>query len=373
MNDQLHRVKILFLVIAPLLGTIAAVWLSWNRYVFPFDMVLLFLGYLVTTIGVTIGFHRMLTHQGFSAPAWLRGFILILGSMALEGSPDTWAATHIKHHAHSDEEGDPHSPLDGFWHAHMGWLFSRANFPNVKTYAPHLLEDPVVRFVSRYHPLWIALTFIIPFVLGGWTGLVWGGFVRIFLGTHMTWSVNSVCHSFGKRDFATTDESRNEWIIGLFGFGEGWHNNHHAFPRSAFHGLRWWQFDLSGIVIRALEAVGLVWNVQRISPDVIAQERAKAQEKATILQGFQEQLLGAIRRADHDLRELLASRFSASSISAQLDDSVTTCEEAVRRLEEIRAAALRSSHMKKQRAIRYLSEVQRLVEQVKAMRQPIQG
>lgn len=276
MNECLHKARIIFLVTLPLLGTAVAFALLWQRYVFPSDIALLAVFYVLTALGITIGYHRMLTHDGFKAPAAVRAFFLILGCMAFEGAPDEWAAAHIKHHAHSDKEGDPHSPLEGFWHSHMGWLFALRNFPDVKMYAPHLREDPVVRFVSRNVLVWMGLSLLLPFLIGGWTGLVWGGLVRIFLVNHITWSVNSVCHTFGKRVFETHDESRNEWVVGLLGLGEGWHNNHHAFPRNAFHGMRWWQFDLSGYIIRALESIGLIWNVQRVRPEAMEARLSKS-------------------------------------------------------------------------------------------------
>ena len=165
----------------------------------------------------------------------------------------------------------------GFFHAHLGWIFTRSD-ADPRTYCRHLLRDRQVMFVSRTHLLWVVLALAIPsaigWLLGGWpgalTGLLWGGLVRQFLTHHITWSVNSVCHTFGRRAFATNDASRNEWIVGLLGFGEGWHNNHHAFPRSAFHGLHWWQFDLSGYVIRGLERLGLAHDVYRVTPEVLA-------------------------------------------------------------------------------------------------------
>jgi stearoyl-CoA desaturase (delta-9 desaturase) len=194
--------------------------------------------------------------------------------MALEGHPLEWAATHIKHHAHADRDGDPHSPVEGLFHAHLGWIFRKeAEDPNV--YCRHLINDPIIVFVSRTVVLWGVLGFAIPFVLGGWTGLLWGGFVRLFFVHHMTWSVNSICHTFGKRQFETNDRSRNEWAIGLLAFGEGWHNNHHAFPRSAFHGLRWWQFDFSGYLIRLFEVLGLARDVYRV-PAALQLQRAEA-------------------------------------------------------------------------------------------------
>jgi stearoyl-CoA desaturase (delta-9 desaturase) len=151
-----------------------------------------------------------------------------------------------------------------------------------ETYCRHLLKDPIVMFVSRTFLLWVALSLLIPFAIGGWSGLLWGGLVRIFLAHHVTWSVNSVCHTFGKREFETNDQSRNEWLIGLLAMGEGWHNNHHAFPRSAFHGLHWWQFDLSGYLIWTLERIGLVSDVYRVSPEQLARRSTRAVKKEAV-------------------------------------------------------------------------------------------
>jgi stearoyl-CoA desaturase (delta-9 desaturase) len=273
----LYKVAVLVAVIVPLIATIYAICSLWERAVNWLDLALLLSFYILTALGVTIGFHRMLTHRSFRPHPIVKFILLVLGSMALEGPALEWAATHVKHHAQSDREGDPHSPVEGFFHAHIGWMFkdSMAD-PNV--YCKNLVKDPTVVFVSRTFFLWTALSLLIPFALGGWTGLLWGGLVRIFLTHHVTWSVNSICHTFGKRDFETPDRSHNEWIIGLLALGEGWHNNHHAFPRSAFHGLHWWQFDLSGYVIRALERAGLVHDVYRIPADMLARRYNKAVE-----------------------------------------------------------------------------------------------
>jgi stearoyl-CoA desaturase (delta-9 desaturase) len=222
----------------------------------------------------------MLTHRSFQPHPVVKFIFLVLGSMAVEGPALEWAATHIKHHAHSDREGDPHSPVEGFWHAHMGWMFNRS-FADPNVYCRNLVKDPIVIFVSRTFIFWVILSLAIPFAIGGWTGLLWGGLVRIFITHHITWSVNSVCHTFGKREFDTRDQSRNEWIVGLLGLGEGWHNNHHAFPRSAFHGLHWWQFDLSGYVIWTLERVGLVRDVYRVTPAMRTRYANKKKEVET--------------------------------------------------------------------------------------------
>lgn len=258
-----NRYIVLVVVIVPFLATLLAIWLLWHRAVSWSDLILLGALYALVDLGVGVGFHRMLTHRSFQPHPVVKFLLLVLGSMSMEGSALQWAATHIKHHAHSDREGDPHSPVEGFMHAHIGWMLKRT-YDDPKIYCRNLLKDPIVVFVSRTFGVWVLLSLLIPFAIGGWTGLLWGGLVRLFLVHHVTWSVNSVCHSFGKREFETNDRSRNEWIVGMLAFGEGWHNNHHAFPRSAFHGLHWWQFDLSGYVIWTLEHLGLAHEVYRI-------------------------------------------------------------------------------------------------------------
>lgn len=268
-SHPVYKGTLVAVVVLPFLATIYALWLCWNKFVFLPDIVMLLGFYICVTFGVAVGFHRMLTHRSFNAHPVIKFLLLVFGSMALEGPAIEWAATHIKHHAQSDKEGDPHSPIEGFFHAHLGWLFrDRMADPNV--YAKHLQKDPIIRFVDRTFLLWVVLSLAIPFAIGGWQGLLWAGLVRIFIVHHVTWSVNSICHTFGMREFETTDQSRNEWIIGLLAFGEGWHNNHHAFPRSAFHGLHWWQVDFSAYLIRLLERVGLVKDVYRIPPELLA-------------------------------------------------------------------------------------------------------
>lgn len=266
-HPMVFKTAVLVVVIVPLLATLLAIYLLWERAVSWSDLVLLATMYTLIILGVTLGYHRMLAHRSFRCHPIIKCILLVLGSMSLQGYAIEWAATHVKHHALADREGDPHSPLEGFFHAHIGWIFGYGqNNPDPHLYCRHLLKDPLVIFISRTYPLWVVLGLAIPLVIGGWTGFLWGGLVRIFLVHHATFSVNSVCHTFGKREYPTKDQSRNEWIVGLLTFGEGWHNNHHAFPRSAFHGLHWWQFDLSGYIIRALERLGLAEDVYRIPP-----------------------------------------------------------------------------------------------------------
>jgi stearoyl-CoA desaturase (delta-9 desaturase) len=240
--------------------------------------------YLLAGFGITIGFHRMLTHRAFQTSKAMEYTLAVLGSLAIQGSVMDWVADHRKHHAHTDTEGDPHSPhvghghgLRGLWHAHTGWLFETQGQADWKRYARDLYEDPVMRRIGRAFP-WIALASLaVPAALGfavhGFTatgalrGLVWGGLVRIFFLHHVTWSINSICHFFGSRRFDIEDRSTNVGWLSVLSLGESWHHNHHAFPRSATHGLRWYEVDISGWVITVLERLGLVWSVVRITPE----------------------------------------------------------------------------------------------------------
>lgn len=366
MTERAQKLRVSLLVILPLLATAAAIVLLWNRAVFLSDIILMLAFYFITGLGVTIGYHRMLTHRSFQASSLTRAILLILGCMAFEGAPADWAATHIKHHAHSDEEDDPHSPTHGFWHAHFGWLFSTKNFPPPEQYAPHLLADPVVAFVQRWAALWMGLSLLLPFLIGGWTGLLWGGGVRIFLLTHMTWSVNSVCHCFGRRPFETTDQSHNQWVVGFFGFGEGWHNNHHAFPQSAFHGLRWWQFDLSGVLIRTMERLHLVWNVHRVSPETQAAHRHRTQGMQETLTQLRNQLITRIESAKAEFQSFVMRRLTPPVTEPELMECIDRCERVVRRLEEIQQNVSRATHLKRQKLSAYFREVQDLIHTMQA-------
>ena len=362
-REALHKLSITVLVTLPLCGLFAAMMFAWQKVFFPRDLALLLIIHTLASMGITVGYHRMLTHQGFTAPAWLRAILLICGAMAFEGSPAVWTATHIKHHAHSDEEGDPHSPLEGFWHAHLGWLFSRTNFPEVRTYAPHLLQDPVVVWVSRTTFLWMGLSLFIPYLLGGWTGFLWAGLVRVFCTTHITWSVNSVCHTFGQREFETTDASRNHWLIGLLAYGEGWHNNHHAFPRNAFHGMHWWQIDLSGLFIRFCERIGLIAQVQRVTPEAAQAQRLRALQTRTALQAMRQQLQQSAEAAQAEVERIFQSSIVTKG-DATLDEHFTEC---MKRIAEIRAAASSPLYLKRPRLEGYARTIQKLLEQARQM------
>jgi stearoyl-CoA desaturase (delta-9 desaturase) len=284
-----ERTANLFGVVVPFLGVLLAVVLLWNRAVDAADLGIFVVMYLLTAFGVTIGYHRLLTHRAFATYPVLERIFAVLGSLSVQGSVMDWVADHRKHHAHTDRDGDPHSPhvghgsgLAGLWHAHVGWLLETQGQADWKRYATDLYEDPKMRRIGRRFPLLAGLSLLIPtaagFVLHGFTldgalqGLVWGGLVRIFLVHHVTWSVNSVCHFFGRRRFDVDDQSTNVSWLALLSLGESWHHNHHAFPRSAYHGLRWWEIDLSGLIISAMQRLGLAWNVVRITPE---RQRAK--------------------------------------------------------------------------------------------------
>ena len=287
-------------VILPFVAFAAAIPLLWNN-VLGWTDVGIFAGvYLASAFGITIGFHRLLTHRAFQTPAPTTYLFAVLGSMAVQGPVIGWVADHRKHHAFTDEEGDPHSPhlvhgdgvianLKGLYHAHMGWLFDEHGMADAKRFAPELLEDRGMRFINR-HFIWIvALGLVIPFALGlaitgtlvgGLTALLWAGFVRIFLVHHVTWSINSICHFFGQRRFDLEDESTNCAWLAIPSLGEAWHHNHHAFPRSAAHGLRWWEIDISALVINAMQKVGLAWNVVKITPERQRERLAEAAKGA---------------------------------------------------------------------------------------------
>jgi stearoyl-CoA desaturase (delta-9 desaturase) len=277
-HETTDRVITGLLTVVPFAMLFLAAWQTWNEALRPSDLIIFGVVYLLTGFGITVGFHRLFTHRSFTTHAWLRGVFAALGSAAID---------HRKHHACSDREGDPHSPhvghgsgvkgaLKGFFHAHLGWIFIHTQRGNKERFAPDLLADPVVSFVNRTFILWALVGLAIPFGLGvaiggtvaaGLTGLLWGGAVRVFVLHHVTYSINSLCHMFGRQPFDTQDESRNLALLALPTMGEAWHNNHHAFPTSAVHGLGRWQLDPSALVISGLEKLGLAWDVVRIAPE----------------------------------------------------------------------------------------------------------
>lgn len=280
----LERATLFAAVVLPLVGLIVGIVLLWEWGITWVELGLFIGMYSLTVLGITVGYHRLFTHGSFDTPRWMKVFLAICGSMAVQGPVLTWVAVHRKHHQHSDHEEDPHSPhahgggvvgmLKGMWHAHVGWLFEPKP-QGLARYVKDLIQDRALLHVDRLFAVWAIGGLVIPTLLGGlitmsWTGaflgLIWGGLVRIFVMHHVTWSINSVCHVWGSRPFKSHDQSTNNLVFAVLGFGEGWHNNHHAFPTSARHGLAWWQIDISYMVIRLLSLVGLARNVRVPAP-----------------------------------------------------------------------------------------------------------
>jgi stearoyl-CoA desaturase (delta-9 desaturase) len=272
----------------PPLMVLIGMYFGWTAHMLVWqDLLVLGIMYCGIGAGVTVGFHRLLTHRSFKCSAPLRAFWAILGSMAAEGPVIDWVATHRKHHQYSDIEGDPHSPhnhersgfrgeLRGLAHAHVGWVFSDMEVADETRYAKDLLADPWVKFVDRTFVVWVIAGLAVAFGLGvaltgtvdgGLTALLWGGAARIFFVHHATFSINSLCHYFGKQEYDTGDHSRNLAWLAIPTWGESWHNNHHAFPTNFRHGLKRWQLDPSAIMIRGMEMCGLAWDVVRVDPE----------------------------------------------------------------------------------------------------------
>ncbi len=288
-NERLDRIVTGTVTLVPFLLLGVAAWQAWQSLLQWHDVVVFGVLYVLTGLGITVGFHRHFTHRAFATSRPVRAALAILGTAAIEGPITAWVADHRKHHAFSDQFGDPHSPhvdhghglrgaLRGLAHAHVGWLFLHTQRANKQRYAPDLVRDPLIRFIDRTTLLWIVLGLAVPFGLGyalggtltaALTGLLWGGAVRIVLLHHVTYSINSLCHFFGRKRFASDDESRNLAWLAPLSFGEAWHNNHHAFPTSAAHGLRWYErmLDPSAILIATMERTGLVWDVVKISKE----------------------------------------------------------------------------------------------------------
>ncbi|MGH2804744.1 MAG: acyl-CoA desaturase [Thermoleophilaceae bacterium] len=291
---RFHRNLNVAAVVLPFVAFLGAIPMLWNELVGWTDLALFAVMYFVSTMGITVGFHRLLTHRAFQTYKPVEYLFVAFGSMAVEGPVIGWVSDHRRHHAFADDEGDPHSPhghgdgfagtLRGLWHAHLGWLFDHPTAERAERYAPDLLEDRGMRILHRLFTPLVALGLAIPFALGwliggelaaGLTALFWAGLVRVFLVHHVTFSINSICHFFGRRRFTTEDQSTNVFWLALPSFGESWHHNHHAFPRSALHGLRWWELDPGGWVIRGLRRLGLAWNVVLITKERQRQKLAE--------------------------------------------------------------------------------------------------
>jgi stearoyl-CoA desaturase (delta-9 desaturase) len=290
---RFQRRLVLIVTLLPFAGFVAAVWTLWGAGLSLLDGILFLTMYCIAGLGVTVGFHRLFTHRSFEAKPWVRYALAIMGSLSVEGPIIRWVADHRRHHAFSDQPGDPHSPhLDegpgfkgvakGLWHAHMGWFFSDEQ-TSANRWAPDLVKDPVLRKIDSLFPLWVAISFALPPVIGflvtgtfkgALLAFLWGSLARIFLLHHVTWSVNSICHFYGSRPYKTTDFSTNNWALAIVSFGESWHNNHHAFPTSAVHGLGKGQIDASAGFIALLQKLHLVEDVKHVSQKQLEIKRA---------------------------------------------------------------------------------------------------
>ena len=289
---RLQRQHFVLFDVLPFLGTLVALGLLFYRPAGALDIALFFGMWLVTGLGLTVGYHRLFTHQAFATSTAVSALLVVMGSMAGRGSMLSWAAMHRRHHELSDHEGDLHSPnlhgdgfmgrVRGFVHAHLTWMIEH-DYPNVAHYVPDLMAERTLVKVNSLYYVWVLLGLLIPTAIGGllsgslWgaiTGFLWGGVVRMFVVEQTMSALNSVLHTFGRRPFITRDDhSGNLAIMALFGWGEGWHNNHHAFPYSAAFGLRWFEFDPGFLFIRLLKALGLAWDVKVPSPEKIARRK----------------------------------------------------------------------------------------------------
>ena len=254
-------------------GAVAALFFfSWQALV-----AFLVTAWVSGSLGIGMGYHRLLTHRGYKTPKLVEYFLSVCGTLALEAGPISWVATHRIHHAHSDQEGDPHTPRDGTWWAHMGWILTgtaqQHDEATLWRYTPDLMRDRFHVLLNRFHYVPLVLLGLLLYAVGGWGVMMWGIFLRVTLGLHITWLVNSATHMWGSRRFETTDDSRNNWVVGLLAFGEGWHNNHHAHPVSARHGLAWYEFDVNWWGIRTLQLLRLAKSVKRVGVDGLPVER----------------------------------------------------------------------------------------------------
>ena len=281
-SSTMTKLKVvnLIAIATPFIGFLVAAIFFWGTLFNGVQLAIFGFMYAITSVGITIGYHRLFTHSSFKTSRFMTAVFAAFGSMAIEGPVLQWVADHRRHHQCSDEEGDPHSPhlhsggileaLKGMWHSHMGWMINPRTKQSMR-YVGDLRKDKLVRSMSKLFPFFVLISLALPALLGGlitmtwmgaFLGFLWGGLVRICFVHHVTWSINSVCHIWGARPFNTNDHSRNNLIMGVFALGEGWHNNHHAFQSSARHGLRWWQLDMSYIIIWFMSKVGLVYDVR---------------------------------------------------------------------------------------------------------------
>lgn len=276
-SQRIEHIVVILMIAVPTIGTVLGVAMLASGVLTLYDH-LLFVGmYLLSGFGITIGYHRHFTHRSFQTSAPMQAALAIAGAMAVQGPVLRWVGDHRRHHVFSDLPGDPHSPsrtdksrLGGLWYAHIGWLFDTEKTA-VRHYAADLVQNPQLAWIDRHYPLWVALSLLVPAgigyavsgtVTGALAGFLWAGLTRIFVVQHLTWSINSIGHTFGSARHSTGDLSRNHRLLGLLSLGEGWHNNHHSQPSSAIHGFHRGEIDMSAIVIRMLERVGAVWDVR---------------------------------------------------------------------------------------------------------------
>jgi stearoyl-CoA desaturase (delta-9 desaturase) len=273
-DDKINWITAIFMG-AFHVGAVAALFFfTWKAF-----FVACFLWWVSGSLGIGMGYHRLLTHRGYKTPKWVEYFLTVCSTLALEGGPIFWVATHRIHHQFSDKEGDPHTPLDGKWWAHMGWILMGKSLhqdtSTLSRYVPDLTKSKFHIWITKYHYVPVILSGVLLFAIGGLPFLMWGLFMRTVVGLHSTWLVNSATHTWGSRRFRTRDMSTNNWFVALLTFGEGWHNNHHAHPVSARHGLRWYEIDVNWYGIWALKKLGLARHIYRVKLDELREDEKK--------------------------------------------------------------------------------------------------
>ncbi len=263
-HNRINWHTLIFVIIFHILAVVALFNFSWANLTAAF-----ILWWVAGSFGIGIGYHRLLTHRGFKAPKWLEYTMSIFGTLALQSGPLTWVTTHRIHHAFTETDRDPHSPRNGTYWSHMGWIMrgkaQHQTWADMQRYCPDFANDRVHQLINKYYIVPTIVVGMGLLAIGGWTMLLWGIFLKTVLGWHFTWLVNSATHLWGTRRFETRDDSRNNALVAAVTFGEGWHNNHHAFPRSAKHGLAWYEFDVNWVQIRILEKLGIITDVHAYS------------------------------------------------------------------------------------------------------------
>ncbi len=268
-GDRISWVTASAFVVFHILAVVALFNTTWQAVV-----VALVLHWMCIGWGIGLGYHRLHTHRSYKTPKLVEYFFAVCGCLTLQGGPVFWTALHRIHHQHSDKTGDPHTPRDGKWWSHMLWTIFGEELHGdtaiMGKYAPDLMKDRFYQVLTRWHWVPLVVLGLALFAIGGWSWLLWGVFLRVVFGLHCTWLINSATHIWGSRRFNTSDDSKNSFWVALITFGEGWHNNHHAHPRSARHGMAWWEVDLSWMQIRVMQWLGLAWDVQVPSATQIA-------------------------------------------------------------------------------------------------------